>query len=41
MTPKKKTHYVNNKDLYAAMVTYREKMLKAEAEGRPLPKVPD
>jgi hypothetical protein len=39
--PKKKTHYVNNKDLYSAMVTYKEKVKLAEESGRPLPKVPD
>lgn len=39
--PKRKVHYVNNKDLYAAMVTYKEKMKKAQDEGRTLPKVPD
>jgi hypothetical protein len=41
MMDKPKKHYVNNKDLYAAMVVYKEKMTKAQAEGKQLPKVPD
>jgi hypothetical protein len=38
---KKKTHYVNNKDLYEAMVKYREALLKAEQEGREPPRIPN
>jgi hypothetical protein len=36
-----KKHYVNNKDLYAAMVTYKEKVKLAEEQKKPLPVVPD
>lgn len=36
-----KKHYVNGKDLYAAMVTYKEKVNKSKEEGRPLPIIPD
>jgi DNA-directed RNA polymerase specialized sigma24 family protein len=39
--PRKKVHYVNNKDLYAAMVVYKEKLNKAKNEGKTLPKIPD
>jgi DNA-directed RNA polymerase specialized sigma24 family protein len=36
-----KKHYVNGKDLYAAMIVYREKADKAKLEGKPLPIIPD
>lgn len=39
--PRKKVHYVNNKDLYAAMVDYKDRMNKAAAEGKRLPQVPN
>jgi len=39
--PRKKVHYVNNKDLYAAMVDYKDRMNKAAAEGKILPQVPN
>ena len=37
----RKVHYVNNKDLYAAMVLYREKVIKAKEENKQLPQVPN
>jgi hypothetical protein len=36
-----KTHYVNNKDLYAAMVTYKEKVEQAKIENKQPPVIPD
>ena len=36
-----KNHYVNNKDLYAALVAYKIKVKKAEEEGKELPIIPD
>jgi DNA-directed RNA polymerase specialized sigma24 family protein len=36
-----KKHYVNGKDLYNAMVIYKEKVEKAKAENRPIPVIPD
>lgn len=38
---KKKRHYVNNKDLYAAMVTYKENVKKSVDEGSKKPIIPD
>lgn len=35
-----KKHYVNNKDLYAAMVEYKKVCREAEAEGKSYPPVP-
>jgi hypothetical protein len=37
----KKKHYVNGKDLYLAMVAYREKVDKAKLENKPQPIIPD
>jgi hypothetical protein len=39
--PKKRTPYVNNKEFYAAMVSYRDSVHKADAEGVPRPYVPN
>jgi len=36
-----KKQYVNGKDLYLAMVAYREKVDKAKLDGRPQPVIPD
>jgi DNA-directed RNA polymerase specialized sigma24 family protein len=36
-----KKHYVNNKDLYLAMVKFKEAVDKAQKENKPLPIVPD
>ena len=36
---KRKNNYINNKDLYAAMVDYREKLKEAEANGKRKPQV--
>lgn len=36
-----KKHYVNGKDLYLAMVAYKEKVDKAKQDGKPLPIIPD
>jgi hypothetical protein len=36
-----KKHYVNNKDLYVAMVKYKEDVQKAQKENRPLPIIPN
>lgn len=38
---KTKKHYVNNKDLYIAMVAYKESVKQAQADGTLKPKVPD
>lgn len=38
---KKKKHYVNNKDLYAAMVAYKEKVAEAVSVGKDKPIVSD
>ena len=37
----RKVHYVNNKDLYLAMVDYKEKVIKAREENKPLPVIPN
>ena len=37
----RKTHYVNNKDLYEAMVKYKQLIEEAEREGRELPRIPN
>lgn len=34
-------HYVDNKQLYATLVEYRDKRLAAEAEGKPVPPIPN
>ena len=36
-----KKHYVNGKDLYLAMVAYKEKVEKAKEENKPQPVIPD
>ena len=36
-----KKHYVNNKDLYAAMIQFKEDVEKARAEDKQLPLVPN
>ena len=36
-----KKHYVNGKDLYNAMVVYKEKVEKAKLENRTIPVIPD
>ena len=36
-----KRHYVNGKDLYLAMVAYKEKVEQAKLENKPMPKLPD
>lgn len=41
MQTKKKKHYVNNKDLYAAMVAYKEKVDAAKQNAEDKPIVPD
>ena len=41
METKKKKHYVNNKDLYAAMVVYKEKVALAASDGTDKPIIPD
>jgi Sigma-70 region 2 len=38
--PKKKRHYVNNKTLYEEMVKFKEAVKVAEANNKPLPRVP-
>lgn len=38
---KKSSHYVNNKDFSAVVVEYVKSVKAAEAEGRPIPIVPD
>jgi DNA-directed RNA polymerase specialized sigma subunit len=37
----KKKNYVNNKDLFQALVNYRKLCLEAEESGDPKPRVPD
>lgn len=37
----KKNHYVNNKDLYEAMIKFKENVVKAQQEGNPLPQIPN
>jgi hypothetical protein len=37
----RKTHYVNGKDLYLAMVAYKERVEKAKNENKPLPIIPN
>lgn len=39
--PGRTRNYVNNKDLYAAMVKYRKAVQAAEASGTPKPRVPE
>ena len=39
--PKAKKHYVNNKDLYLAMVAWKEKVELAKAQDRRQPIIPD
>jgi hypothetical protein len=39
--PKKKTHYVNNKDLYAAMVVFKNDVNAAIEAGTTLPRIPN
>jgi DNA-directed RNA polymerase specialized sigma24 family protein len=39
--PKTKKHYVNNKDLYLAMVAWKEKVELAKPDGRRQPIIPD
>lgn len=41
MTAPKRKHYVDNKQLYATLVEYREKRLAAEADGSPRPPIPN
>ena len=36
-----KKHYVNGKDLYIAMIAYKEKVDKAKLENKPLPVIPN
>lgn len=36
-----KKHYVNNKDLYTAILAYKEKVDKAKVDGRNPPVIPD
>lgn len=38
--PKAKKHYVNNKDLYAAMVEFKAKVNQAKEEGKEKPRIP-
>jgi hypothetical protein len=38
--PKAKKHYVNNKDLYAAMVEFKAKVNEAKEEGKQKPRIP-
>jgi hypothetical protein len=39
--PKKKVHYVNNKDLYAAMVEYKNLVKQAAEENKQAPRIPN
>jgi len=39
--PKKKTHYVNNKELYAAMVEYKKTVNEAKEAGKQNPRIPN
>jgi Sigma-70 region 2 len=41
MIKKRAKHYVNGKDLYLAMVDYKEKVTKAKEEGTQLPMIPN
>ena len=38
---KKKTHYVNNKELYAAMVEYKKLVNEAVDAGKQKPRIPN
>jgi hypothetical protein len=38
--PKAKKHYVNNKELYAAMVEYKQMVNEAKDAGKQLPRIP-
>jgi hypothetical protein len=38
---KPKKHYVNNKELYAAMVVFKDEVNAAIAEGKQLPRIPN
>lgn len=38
--PKAKKHYVNNKDLYAAMVEFKAKVNEAKEQGKQKPRIP-
>ena len=38
--PKAKKHYVNNKDLYAAMVEYKNLVNEAKDAGKQSPRIP-
>jgi hypothetical protein len=40
MAKAKKKHYVNNKELYAAMVEFKAKVFEHQAAGKQLPRVP-
>jgi hypothetical protein len=40
-TPKKKTHYVNNKTLFTEMVKYRTALLDSREAGTPKPRIPN
>lgn len=40
MAKKKKQHYVNNAELFDAMVEYKTKVKKAQEEGKTKPRVP-
>ena len=37
---KPKTHYVNNKELYAAMVEFKAKVNEAKEAGKQTPRIP-
>ena len=39
-TKKRKTHYVNNRDFYNALVAYREKIKVAKDNNKSLPQIP-
>jgi len=39
--PKKKIHYVNNKELYAAMVEYKKTVNEAKEAGKQNPRIPN
>ena len=41
MTKKRTAHYVDNKQLYAAMVEYRDKVKAAKESEKPKPPIPD
>ena len=38
---KKKNHYVNNKELYAAMVEYKKAVNEAKETGKQNPRIPN